>query len=160
MTLTIRPYRPQDRSAAALIFFRAVNEGAAEFYDAAERAAWAPSREPDPETPDKLLKQWCWIAECNGQAVGFMSLDRTGYLDMAFVLPEEMGKGTAHALYDAVRAQARDARMTRLTVIASQLARRFLLKRGWQISFMENLACDGQVLVVFRMFHDLPQGAG
>lgn len=159
MTLTIRPYRSQDRSAAALIFFCAVNEGAAAFYDAAERAAWAPSREPDPDEPDKLLDQWCWIAERDGQAVGFMSLDRTGYLDMAFVLPEEMGKGTATALYDELLTRARDAGLTRLTVIASQLARRFLLKRGWRISWMENLARDGQVLVVFRMFHDLPQAA-
>ncbi|MCO5126519.1 MAG: GNAT family N-acetyltransferase [Rhodobacteraceae bacterium] len=30
---------------------------------------------------------------------GFMSLDREGYLDMAFVLPEVMGKGVARALW-------------------------------------------------------------
>jgi putative acetyltransferase len=156
MTLTVRPYRPEDRAAAVHIFFRAVREGAAAFYDEAQRAAWAPSPEPDWARADKLLDQWCWIAERDGRAVGFMSLDRTGYLDMAFVLPEEMGKGTAGALYDALIAQARASGLTRLTVIASQLARRFFQKRGWRISWMQNLAADGQVYVVFRMFHDLP----
>ena len=38
----IRPYRPEDRAAAALVFFRAVREGSAAFYTEAERAAWAP----------------------------------------------------------------------------------------------------------------------
>ena len=92
MTLSLRPYRPEDRAAAVYIFFRAVREGAAAFYDEAQRAAWAPSSEPDWTRADKLLDQWCWIAEREGRPVGFMSLDRTGYLDMAFVLPEEMGK--------------------------------------------------------------------
>jgi len=158
MTLAVRPYRPEDRPAAALIFYRAVREGAAAFYDAEQRAAWATSPEPNPDRADKLLEQWCWIAERDGAPVGFMSLEKGGYLDMAFVLPDEMGRGTAGALYDALLAQARAAGLTRMTVTASQLARRFFSKRGWRVSWMENLSVDGQVYLVFRMFRDL--GAG
>jgi putative acetyltransferase len=156
MSLTIRPYVPEDRPACAGVFYRAVREGAAAFYDEDQRAAWAPSPDPDAHAPDKLLDQWCWVAQRGDRIVGFMSLDRTGYLDMAFVLPEEMGRGTSTALYGALMAQARTARLTRLTVTASHLARRFFQKKGWRISWMQNLVADGQVYEVFRMFLDLP----
>lgn len=158
MTLTVRPYRDDDRAAAALIFFRAVREGAANFYNTAQCAAWAPDPEPDWAAPDKLLDQWCWVAERDGQPVGFMSLEHSGHLDMAFVLPEEMGRGTADALYDALTKQMHKAGLQRLTVTASQLARRFFLRKGWQVSWMENLEADGQVYIVFRMFADIEGG--
>lgn len=159
MTRTVRPYRAEDRAQAALIFFRAVREGAAGFYDATQLAAWAPDADPDWATPDKLLEQWCWIAERDGRPVGSMSLDRTGYLDMAFVLPDEMGRGTSTALYETLIAQARSAGLTRLTVLASHLARRFFAKKGWRVSWMQNLVADGQVYQVFRMFLDLTEQA-
>lgn len=156
MSPIIRPYRPEDRAACAGVFYRAVREGATGFYDEHQRAAWAPSPDPDADAPDKLLDQWCWVAERGDRIVGFMSLDRTGYLDMAFVLPEEMGRGTSTALYGALIAQARTAGLARLTVHASHLARRFFHRKGWRISWMQNLAADGQVYEVFRMFLDLP----
>ena len=50
MTLSLRPYRPEDRAAAVHIFFRAVREGAAAFYDEAQRAAWAPGARRSPRS--------------------------------------------------------------------------------------------------------------
>ena len=133
MPPVIRPYRPEDRAAAALIYYRAIMEGTAPHLGLAERTAWARSPEPDLSKPDKLLDQWCWIAEEDGRPTGFMSLCPDGLLDMAFVIPEVMGKGTAGALYDALLAKARTEGLTRLTVLASAWSRGFLLKRGWQI---------------------------
>ena len=133
MAPLIRPYRPEDRAAAARIYHRAIMEGTEGVIGAAERAAWAGTPDPDPAKPDKLLSQWCWIAEEEGRPTGFMSLCPDGLLDMAFVLPEVMGKGTAGALYDVLLAKAHAERLPRLTVLASAFSRGFLLKRGWQI---------------------------
>lgn len=157
MILSVRAYRPEDRAACALVFDRAVREGAASVYDQAQREAWAPSPEPDLGTPDKLLAQWCWVAERDGAVAGFMSLEPSGYLDMAFVLPEEMGKGTAKALYAALIAKACDERLPRLTVTASHLARRFFARQCWALDRKEDLAADGQIYDVFRMSLDLAQ---
>ncbi len=158
LSVTIRPYRPEDRAACARVFFHAVREGAAEFYNEAQRNAWAPTPEPDYEDPDKLMDQWCWVAERGPQTVGFMSLDHTGYLDMAFVLPSEMGKGTARALYDTLLAKAHAKQLPRLTVIASHLARRFFLARGWAVDRPEDLAADGEIYEVFHMSIALEPG--
>lgn len=159
MSVSVRPYAAADRAACARVFFRAVREGTASDYDAAQRAAWAPSPEPDGASADKLLGQWCRVAERDGEIVGFMSLDRTGYLDMAFVLPEEMGRGTAAQLYHDLLAPARAAGLGRLTVRASHLARRFFARQGWRLDASEAFAFNGQVYDVFHMSLDLtPEG--
>lgn len=151
----VRPYRAEDRAAVALVFYRAVREGAAAWYDEAQRAAWAPAPGPDPDEPDKLADQWCWVAEADGAVIGFMSLEPGGYLDMAFVLPEAMGKGVAAALYQALVSRARSAGLSRLTVRASHPARRFFTKRGWQTDAFESFEADGQVYETYLMSVDL-----
>jgi putative acetyltransferase len=158
MTLSVRDYVKDDRAACALVFYRAVREGSAHIYDAAQLAAWAPSPLPDPDQPDRMLDQWCWVAERGDGVVGFMSLDHSGYLDMAFVLPEEMGKGTAAALYTPLLAKAHAMGFARLTVIASPLARPFLAKRGWVVDRPEDMTADGQIYAVFHMSLDLSEG--
>ena len=68
----------------------------------------AASPEVDPTTPDKLLDQWCHVSVEGGVITGFMSLCPDGYLDMAFVLPEVMGKGHAARIYEVLLAHAKD----------------------------------------------------
>jgi len=160
MTLALRPYRAADQAACAAVFHRAVREGAARFYDAAQREAWAPAGSgADHAAPDRLLAQWCVVAERDGRVAGFMSLTPRGYLDMAFVLPEEMGRGTAAALHDALLARARAAGLARLTTHASHLARRFFARQGWRVDAAETVAMRGQRLDRFAMSRDLREGA-
>ena len=147
----IRPYHPEDRAAAALVFFRAVREGSAAFYTEAERAAWAPSESPHPDQPDKLLDQDCLVAEEDGRMTGFFSMDPTGYLDMAFVIPEVMGDGTAAELYDTLMARARARGLTRFTVRAAEQSRRFLSRRGWTVTGHDRLKGGDQVFDICLM---------
>jgi putative acetyltransferase len=145
MTLTIRPYRATDCRAAWKVFFRAVREGTVAFHTEAERDVLAPSDLPDYNTPDKLLEQWAWVAEEAGKMQRFMSLCHDGELDMAFVLPEVMGKGVAAALYEALQTQAEAADLVWLNVRAAQLSRRFMQRRGWQMDGIERMEDGGQV---------------
>lgn len=156
----IRPYRPEDRAACHDVFYHAVHDGAADFYDAAQRAAWAPSPAPDPATPDKLLDQWAWVAEdAAGKVLGVMSLRPDGYLDLAFVLPQVQGTGVAAALLARLTDRARHEGLTRLTVHASHLARRFLAKHGWSEDFFERHPTRGQVLERYGMSLELKRQA-
>lgn len=156
MAPLIRPYRPQDRAAAKRVYFRAIREGTVAVLNEAQREAWAPDDHPDFATPDKLLDQWCWIAEEDGVATGFMSLCPDGLLDMAFVIPEVMGKGTAAALYDALLARARREHLPKLTVVASEFSRQFLLRRSWQIDSAGPELHDGQTYHLTYMSLTLP----
>lgn len=152
---TIRPYQATDRAAAHHVYFRAVREGAAAHYPADELAAWARSPEPDLSQPDKLADQWCYVSEEAGKVTGFFSMDQTGYLDMAFVLPEVMGNGTAAALYDTVMARAKAAGLTHFTVRASHQSHRFLSRRGWHLDRMETFVEDDDTFTAAMMSLDL-----
>ncbi len=154
MAPVIRPYAAEDRAAMAMVYHRAIREGAVAHYSQAEREAWAKTPEPDWTIPDKLLAQWCYVAEEDGSMTGFMSMDPTGYLDMAFVIPEVMGKGTAAALYDTLMARARAEGLTRFTVRAAHQSNRFLARRGWTVDQFERYATDGQVYDLFQMSLD------
>ena len=145
----------------AAVFYRAVREGAKGAYSEAQLAAWAPQAEPSWDKPDKLLNQWAWVAvEVKGRMLGIMSLDHTGYLDMAFVLPEAKGTKVAPSLYATLLAHAREAGLTHLTVRASILARRFFLKQGWQVDQKHMHEAAGQIYETYLMSLDLPARAG
>ncbi len=138
--IAVRPFRPSDGTACGQVFFRAVREGAAGFYDQAQRLDWAPEGVDAPDMAKKLSAQSAWVSEERGRITGFMSLTADGHLDLAFVLPEAMGKGHAAPIYDALLAHARAAGLPRLTVHASEYARRFLDRRGWRLDRVELLA--------------------
>jgi putative acetyltransferase len=143
--IRVRPYRAEDRAACAAVFHRAVHEGAAAAYSAEQRGDWAPSPVPDPARPHKLWSQTTWVSEAGGRITGFMSLTDEGHLDMAFVLPEVMGKGHAGALYDVLLDHARRAGHARLTVHASVYSRGFLMKRGWVEDKVAPVVSEGGV---------------
>lgn len=111
----------------------AVRIGAAGRYTAAELLEWL----PDPAMPDDwgdwLAEHLTFVAE-DGLLTGFMMLERSGYLNMAFVLPGQMGKGTADALYAALLAEARTLAPIRLTTLASRYSQSFLARHGWQMA--------------------------
>ena len=155
MSPAIRPYAARDRVDCHKVYYRAVHEGAAEFYTQAQRAAWAPSETPDLSQPNKLLDQWCWVAEAKNGISGFMSLTRNGYLDMAFVMPDAKGTGVADALYAALIELANAESLEILTAHASYFARRFFAKHGWQVDDVEDFPLNGQVFERFHMSLDM-----
>lgn len=132
--LLVRSYATGDAPVLAEIFHRSVHEGAASRYSPEECAAWSP-RVPDTRSWElRLAEAETVVAEMPGGPVGFMSLDRArGYLDLAFVLPEAMGKGVAGVLYAVLEGRARARGLTRLETEASLLAEPFFARQGWRL---------------------------
>lgn len=129
----IRRFRLEDASACRDVFVAAVRVGAAGRYTAEELADWV----KDPAMPegyaDWLNHHITYVAEDDG-IQGFMMLEAQGYLNMAFVRPEVMGKGVADALYAAILAEARALDLPRLHVLASRYAQSFFARHGWRLA--------------------------
>lgn len=129
----IRRFQLSDAQATRDVFVAAVQVGAAGRYDAEERGRWL----PDPAMPEDwgpwLDRHITFVAEADGIA-GFMMLERSGYLNMAYVRPDQMGKGTADALYASILAEARRLHLPRLTVLASRYAQSFFSRHGWRMA--------------------------
>jgi putative acetyltransferase len=128
----IRRYHPDDGPALRQVFVRAVKEGAFSRYSAEEIAKWLPDPDMPPGWSDWLGQHLTFVAGGPAKTIlGFMMLERDGYLNMAFVLPEVMGKGVADALYARILDEARALHLPRLTVLASRHAQGFFRRHGW-----------------------------
>jgi putative acetyltransferase len=148
--MIIRAYRPDDADALAQIFYDAVRIGAASHYTSAQLAAWAPDRPPAEAWAARLAPLTSFVA-VNPAPLGFMSLRSDGYLDLAFVAPDQRGKGVAQALYAAVLAHAQSLHLPRLATAASHLARPFFRRLGWQETAAQVVERHGQQIENFRV---------
>ncbi|MGV8987391.1 MAG: GNAT family N-acetyltransferase [Cypionkella sp.] len=129
----IRRFRLADDQACRDVFVAAVEVGAAGRYSAEERAGWLKNPAMPTGYAAWLDQHITFVAE-DVTINGFMMLEASGYLNMAFVRPDAMGKGVADALYAAVLAEARSLALPRLHVLASRYAQSFFARHGWQLA--------------------------
>lgn len=151
MSVTIRPFRPGDAPELFSIFHAAVRTGAAARYTEAQRRAWLPVDEMPDDWEARVTDEDTWVAESAGSAIGFMGATRDGYLDLAFVRPEWMGKGVSQPLHDRIVGGARDRKVGRMTTHASHFARSFFARNGWQVDHPETVERGGERLERFAM---------
>lgn len=155
VNVDIRPLAADDYRAVGRIYFCAVHEGTRNAYSYEQRLAWGG------ETID--LERWKtrietltgFVAEENSEPVGFITIDRTGYVDLAFVLPSSTRKGLGRALLNAAERWAKANGATQLTTEASLVARPFFEKSGWLVSEEEHVDRKGMILTRYKMRKDL-----
>ena len=139
----IRPFHLTDAPQTHRIFVDAVLIGAASRYTLTERRDWVPEPGMPANRGPWLAEHTTLVAETTGEITGFMMIEASGYLNLAFVTPAEMGKGIADELYQALLPLAPK---TRLTSLASRIAPSFFLRHGWlyapNITDMEGMDPD------------------
>lgn len=149
--LAIRPLTPGDAAAIARIFFDAVHEGTREHYSPAQRLAWG-GEDVDPEGwGERLAGLTGFVAELEGEPVGFMTIEASGYIDLAFVHPRVAGTGVGHRLYQAVEAKAHELGADSLSTNASKAARGFFERQGWQVVTEQTAERQGVALTNYKM---------
>lgn len=139
----IRQYCAADAAETYEIFRDGARYGSQPHYSAEQGMAWAPSDGMTPWWKDRMSAGLTWVWQGDDCVRGFVSLVDDGYLDMFFVRPEDRGLGIASSLYDHMIDAATQAQMPRLTTHASHLARRFLERRGWQVTCDEVVERNG-----------------
>lgn len=155
MKIGIRQLAQDDYATAARIFFCAVHEGTRSAYTYPQRLAWAGQTIDLDRWQTRINALTGFVAEQGGESVGFMTIDKTGYIDLAFVLPSAMGKGVGKALLAKVEAWAKENGALHLTTAASLVARPFFLKCGWQVLAAEQVQREGVTLDRFRMAKEI-----
>ncbi len=149
--IEIRKLTPEDGAIAARIFFDAVHIGTADVYTRKERDAWAGTR-PDPSRwAERIGGLEGYVAEDDGVPVGFMTIDASGFIDLAFVAPGAAGQGVGWHLYRRVEERARELGATRMTTEASKKARPFFERQGWSVDREQTVERNGVMLTNYRM---------
>ncbi|WKE66886.1 GNAT family N-acetyltransferase [Gallaecimonas kandeliae] len=155
MPLRVRPYRADDAGALARLFYESVHRSALGPYSQAELDAWAPYPIDQALWQRKLNELKPLVAEEDSQVLGFMTLERGGFIGLAFSHPDHQRRGVATALYQALEAQAREQGLARLSVDASKLARPFFEGQGFVVVRENQVPRHGQLLVNWTMGKDL-----
>ncbi len=155
--ILIRRLRDGEADALGQLFHRAVREGAVGAYDEPQRAAWSPTPPSGPDWHARLTAATTVVATAHRVPVGFMTLDgETGQIDLAYVAPEHKGSGVAAMLLGVLERCARRRGLSRLTTDASEIARAFFLKHGWQDGPRQEVHRAGVTLHNYRMEKALP----
>jgi putative acetyltransferase len=133
----------------------------ADSHDEAQLNAWAPSVPDAAKWLPTLTEFDTYLAiDASGDAVAWIAMTPTGYIDMQFCLPEVAGRGAAGQLYETVERLAKERGLSRMTAHASLLAQPFFAKRGWRVENHEMHVRNGVGIPRAEMSKELiPQGA-
>lgn len=150
-SIEIGSYDPAEADQLGIIFFDAVREGAAGYYDDDQRRAWASKVPSGPDWTERLSSQRTLVARKEQRPVGFMTLADDGYIDLAFVAPAFQRRGVGGLIYERIETLAREARIDRLYSDASYLVRGLFEKKGWTVVQEQRIERADVVLTNFVM---------
>lgn len=151
MELNIREYRESDAAVLANLYYESVRQGTRKYYSREQREAWAPSVPGTEKFASRLAKMTVLVAEDETGVVGFMTVDKTGYIDLAFVRPDRIGTGVASEIYKRIEMASKESGQTRLFSNASELAKPFFEKHGWTVCRTQQVERHGAKMTNYRM---------
>ena len=145
MKTSLRPFLPADLPRLAAIFRASIEELTSEDYNEAQQAAWAALADDD-AFAERLANDLTLVALLQGEVAGFASLRGQDHMRMLYVDPQAIGQGLATTLCDALEKLATARGATKLSVDASDTARGFFEKRGYQPLHRQTVDCFGEYL--------------
>ena len=125
MSFRLRPYRAEDEDAAIALWQRTWQQ-AYPSIDFAARLAWWRERWRNELVGDAAII----VAEAAGAVIGFVTIDKEGYLDQLVVAPEHWGSEVARLLIDEAKRRSPDG-ITLLVNKDNARAIRFYEKHGF-----------------------------
>ncbi|MEY3634554.1 MAG: putative N-acetyltransferase YafP [Pseudomonadota bacterium] len=123
---------PADYAELADVIFDAVRNGPS-LYTEAQRAAWMPERRSGAEWVSRLVAKDILLGRDGNRILGFMSIERGGYIDFAYIRPEAQGTGLFRRLFNGVEVHARATHEVRLWVHASLRAQPAFAAVGFRV---------------------------
>ncbi|MCE9965677.1 GNAT family N-acetyltransferase [Lelliottia amnigena] len=137
--MTLRRAVPEEAEKLWQIRNLAIRAGCQSNYDAEVIDRWTPDLMPESYRQVVIDNPFFVAVDENGEPVA------TGYLDLAmnsmeavFTAPNATGKGLAGAIIAAIKAEARQRGITRITLSSTPNAHAFYLKQGFS-TLGENL---------------------
>lgn len=129
----IRPYRQDDAPALFEVFLSAIHLVARQHYTQEQLDAWAP-RDLDPQRwRDKMRDIDPFVAERDGQVVGYADLQPDGYIDHFFVSGRHPRQGIGSRLMRHLLARAEARGIGVLTSDVSRTAQPLYERFGFAV---------------------------
>jgi putative acetyltransferase len=153
--MQIRQATRQDASEIMKLFYETIHAINIRDYSQEQVNAWA----PDTMTVDRWIKRQdtkqTFVADHNGQIIGFAELKTTGHIDFFYTHKDFQGQGVGTKLLDTIVTQATKLQLSRLFAEVSITARPFFEHRGFVIVKSQEVECRGAKFLNFVMEYDL-----
>ena len=149
--MLIRLFEKQDSEQIAQLFHDTVREVNIHDYSTAQVNAWAPDDLHIPEWSISCAKKFTYVAEEEGEIIGFGQLEANGHIDCFFCHKDYQRCGVGTRLYRAIEAKALELRIERLFVEASITARAFFKNRGFVVVKEQQVTIRGENFTNFVM---------
>jgi putative acetyltransferase len=149
--LTIRPFQAQDTAALRALFVETVHHVNSRDYTANQIAAWAPSSYDETAWLARLSAINPYVAQLNGQIVGYADIQADGYIDHFFCHAQYQRQGIGKALMQKLFATAKLRGIARLYAHVSITAKPFFSAFGFIEVKAQQVEIRGQLLTNFVM---------
>src|SRR4051794_5021879 len=151
--MKVRPYKPEDAPALVALFHAAVHEVGRLYYSQAQVNAWAPGV-PDPDSFRARAADGRTLlvaVDEDDRPLAYGDLEEDGHIDHLFCRPDVAGTGVTAALYEGLEAAARERGIDLVYVEASEPARRFFVRRGFDMVGRRDFEIAGVAIHNFEM---------
>jgi putative acetyltransferase len=145
METELRWAEPDDYDVLGQLMFEAIHSSPSPYSDA-ERNAWRAEPYGGPDWHARLAKKRVLIAQEDGAAVGFLTIESGGYVDLGYILPRARERGWFRKLFGMIEQEARSMGERRLRTHASLAAEGPFKAMGFDVVEREVVALNGQSL--------------
>jgi putative acetyltransferase len=154
-SLMIRDVQASDFAAIARLFYETVHHVNAGDYSAEQLEAWAPRVYEPSYWQERFQNLRVYVAEDQGQVVGFAELERTGRIDCFYVHHQRQRCGIGARLMAQIEADAASQQVPRLFADVSLTARPFFEHQGFSVEREQERLYRGVRFAQFLMTKQL-----
>jgi putative acetyltransferase len=131
--LSIRRYEPGEESALFNVYYSAIHLVASRDYEPEQIQAWAPKDIDNTYWEKRIRSINPFVAELNGELVGYADLQANGYIDHFFVSGHHGRCGVGRSLMKHILDEAKVAGLPELTSDVSRTAQPFYESFGFVV---------------------------
>ncbi len=143
--MNIRFMYPVEGKKLARLLYLSVHTLCTEDYTPKELDAWVPEKMDMRKFHSSLLRSVNWVAVDKEKIIGFINIERDGYINRLFTHPDYVRMGVGSALMDTAIAWAKRKGLKRVFLASSKTGYGFYLKKGFRVTGTERVERRGAV---------------
>ncbi|OOZ38069.1 GNAT family N-acetyltransferase [Solemya elarraichensis gill symbiont] len=142
--MKVRRYKTGEEEALWSLLYETAHSVNSKDYSPAQIDAWAPCEKDSFQWANRLKGTNPFVAEENGELIGFAELENNGHIDCFYAAHNWQGKGVGSALLRAIEAEASSQGISSLFAEASITAKGFFQNHGFSIEGEQTVSLRGE----------------
>nr|WP_320048884.1 GNAT family N-acetyltransferase [uncultured Desulfuromonas sp.] len=147
--MKVRRYKEGEEQNLWSLLYETVHRVNCKDYSLAQLKAWAPAQMDLAQWKERLSQTNPFVAEENGQLIGFAELEEDGHIDCFYCAHNCQGQGVGTALLRAIEQEAAKLGISRLFAEASITAKGFFERHGFSVEAEQSVSLRGEQFTNF-----------